>query len=172
MAQLQLVVNFVATAGATKMTDKFQRGGCCHEAGHAVVLFSFSVPVAAVRVAFNEEVGWHGGTDLPNGSDDHLHYMDRITILRAGKTAEEFFDCPAHEKAWLRDFGEISTLLDRNEILHELWSRIDLADARVRVILEQHRDKALKLINRLVEYGRVNAAEFSRLMNGEATQIW
>ena len=62
-------------------------------------------------------------------------------------------------------------------IPQSLWDELKAekllaADARVRIILEQHRDKALKLINRLVEYGRVNAAEFLRLMNGEATQMW
>jgi hypothetical protein len=133
------------------------------------VAFSFNLPVLAVRVTFSEEKGWHGGTDTPKGSAYHLHYMDQVTILRAGKTAEEFFDCPAHQKAWLGDFGEISALLDRNGIRHErdLWLRIAEADERARAILQNHRDKALKLIDRLVECGRVDRPEFLRLMNGE-----
>jgi hypothetical protein len=127
------------------------------------------MPVLAVRVTFSEEKGWHGGTDTLKGSADHLQHGSG-PILRAGKIAEEFFDCPAHQKAWLGGFfGEISALLDRNGIRHErdLWLRIAEADERARAILQSHRDKALKLIDRLVECGRVERPEFLRLMNGE-----
>jgi hypothetical protein len=153
-------------------SEKLQRGLCCHEAGHAVVAFSFGVPLLAIWVTFTEKKGWHGGADRgPEGSVEHLHYMDQVTIFRAGKTAEMFFDCPAHERAWLRDFGEISALLNRNGIHeHELWSRISEADERARPILKAHREKALELIDRLVECECVEGPEFLRLMNGETAR--
>ena len=129
--------------------------------------WSFGLFVVAVRVVFNEEKGWHGGTDIA-GSTDHLPLVEKIAGFAAGKTAEKIFNCPAHETAWLKDFGEIAALLKANGISQEeLWPRIADAGATVRAILETHRDKVLKLTARLVERGHVDAAEFLRLMNGE-----
>ena len=129
--------------------------------------FSFEVPVVAVRVTFSEEKGWHGGTDRPEGAEDHLPYTDQVTILRAGKTAEEFFDCPAHEYAWCDDLGKIAVLLNANGVPeHEHWALINEARERARPILETYRDKALKVIDRLVECGRVEGSEFVRFPRG------
>jgi hypothetical protein len=155
----------LATGTKILAPEKPPRGVCCHEVGHAFVAHSYGVPVQAIWVAFNGEE-WHGGTDRPEGSEAHLHYMKQAAIFRAGKTAEEFFDCPANDRAWLRDFGEISSLLNRNGVLHELWSQIAEADELARPILETYRDKALKLIDRLVECGRVERPELLRLMDG------
>lgn len=145
-------------------TEPIPRGVCCHEAGHAVVAFSFQVHVIAVRVALNDEKGWHGATDTPPGSADNLPYLDRITLWSAGKAAEEFFECTAHECAWLGDFGEISSLLNRKGLLNELWPRINEGKARACVIFEKHRDQARRLTDRLVERGCIDDAEFLRLM--------
>jgi hypothetical protein len=129
------------------------------------VAFSFSLPVIAVWVSYNEVRGWRGGTDTPS---DHLHYKDRVAILIAGKAAEEVFNCPAHETGWLHDLGQIAVLLNANGIPEdEHWALITEARERARAILESHRDSALKLIDRLVECGRVDRPEFLRLMNGE-----
>jgi len=63
----------------------------------------------------------------------------------AGKAAEEFFNCPEDPPS-LHDLGEI---------------------ARARIILEEHREQALRLVACLVEHGHVNEPEFLRLMSGE-----
>ena len=55
-----------------------QRGLCCHEAGHAVVAWSFGVPVIAVYVSFSVARGWQGGAKYYWRSRA-LHYMDRVT---------------------------------------------------------------------------------------------
>jgi hypothetical protein len=150
-----------------KMAERYGRGLCCHEAGHAVVLWSFRVQVFAVRVTFSDEKGWHGAPDIPKGSADQLPYTDRVTILSAGK-AEEFFDCPAYERAWLHDFGEIALLLNCDGMPpDELWPRIDEGKALARIILAEHRKRALKLVGHLFQYGRVSRAEFSSLMMGD-----
>jgi ATP-dependent Zn protease len=149
----------------TKILADEKRGICCHEAGHAVVAASLNVPVTTVRVSYNTVRGWHGGTDYPEGSTDRLLYMDRVTILVAGKTAEKVFNCQAHEGAWRHDLGQIAVLLNANEILEDRhWTRITEACERARRILEDHRDKALELIDRLVECGRVERPEFLQLM--------
>lgn len=142
-----------------KGTEKYPRGIACHEAGHAVVAFSFSLRVAAIRVVFSEEKGWHGCTkaDTPQAIED------RITLLSAGKAAEEFFDCPADGKAWHDDLLKISLLLGLPSELP--WPQINEGKARARPILEKYREQALRLTDRLVERGRVDDAEFLRLMN-------
>jgi hypothetical protein len=138
---------------------------CCHEAGHAIVLHSFGLPVVAIQVLYTEEKDWHGRT---NGAPvDHLPVKDQVLNHAAGKAAEEFFECPAHERAWFKDFLEIASLLNRNGIPEdEIWPRIDEAKERARTILQRYRDKALKLTDRLVEHGLVDAADFDRLMDG------
>jgi hypothetical protein len=39
--------------------------------------------------------------------------------------------------------------------------------ARARIVLEEHRGQALRLIAHLAEHGHLNESEFLRLMNGE-----
>jgi hypothetical protein len=59
-------------------------------------------------------------------------------------------------------------LLNANEVPHEAHqSRITECNERARAILERDRDKALKLIDRLVECGHVDDAEFERLMGAD-----
>lgn len=149
--------------GGGAMTET-QRGLCCHEAGHAVVAWSFGVPVIAVYVSFSVARGWQGGTKYYWRSRA-LHYMDRATSLAAGRAGEELFDCPAHYSAWLADLSEISVLLNAKGISEdEHWARVTEARERARLILKNHRERALKLVNRLAEAGHVGGAEFLRLM--------
>lgn len=149
------------------MTDDIARGVCCHEAGHAVVAWSFRLPVKTVWVAFNETQGWHGRTEI-DGSDNHLPMMDRIANLVAGKTAERLFGWPAHDKAWLVDFGEIHALLNRNSNSeYEICVRIGEASNHVRQILETHRCKVLALVECLIDHGRIENSEFLFLMDGK-----
>ena len=45
--------------------------------------------------------------------------------------------------------------------------RIVEGKARVRIILEEHREQVLRLVTYLVKHGHVNEPEFLRLMSGE-----
>ena len=149
------------------MTEK-QRGLCCHEAGHAVVTWSFGVPVVAVYVTFSVARGWQSGTRYFWRSRAP-HYMDQATSLAAGRAGEEFFGCPAHCGAWLADLNEISVLLIDNGISQEeRWARVTEARECARLILKNHRERALKLVNRLAEAGYVGDTEFLRLMHENA----
>ena len=49
----------------------------------------------------------------------------------------------------------------------EREARIDEGKARARIILEERRERALRLIAHLIEHSHVNEPEFLRLMNGE-----
>src|SRR5262249_51209097 len=141
-------------------SEKLPRGLCFHEAGHAVVLHSYHVAVQSVWVNFTQEKGWHGSTDKLPDATDHLRYMDRVTILRAGKSAEELFDCPFHQKAWRLDGWEICKLLERNGVLHERHLRLAQADTCARAILDRERKSVLRLVDWLAEYRCINGATF------------
>ncbi len=150
------------------MAGRYGRGLCCHEAGHVIALWSFRIPVLAARVTPSDEKGRHGGTETPERSVDQLPYADRLTILSAGKAAEEFFDCPAYERAWLHDFGEIASLLNRNGIApDELWPQIDEGKARARIILASHRKQGSKQIDHLFKHGELSSGEICTVMNDE-----
>ena len=71
------------------------RSTAVHEAGHAVVAWSFGLPVHSIRVTYSDAKGWHGGTDTDK--PDHLSLVEQIAICAAGGIAEETFDCPTHE---------------------------------------------------------------------------
>ena len=158
------IASLAAANGRGAMTET-QRGLCCHEAGHAVVAWSFGVPVVAVYVTFSVARGWQCGTRYFWRSQRGLHFMDQATSLAAGRAGEELFDCPAHYSAWLADLEEISVLLNAKGISEdEHWARVTEARECARVILKNHRERALKLVNRLAEAGHVGDAEFSRLM--------
>ena len=100
-------------------------------------------------------------------SPEYLSISDQVVNRAAGKAAEELFNCPAHERALTsHNFGEISSLLNRSGLpADELRPRIDEGKERARAILEKYRDQALRLTNRLVECGRIDGIEFTRLMN-------
>ena len=92
--------------------------------------------------------------------------MDQATSLAAGRAGEELFDCPAHYSAWLVDFEEISVLLNDKGIPEDRhWLLVTEARDRARLILENYREGARKLVDRLVEAGLVGEAEFLRLMH-------
>jgi hypothetical protein len=82
-------------------------------------------------------------------------------------TVEDGFNCPEDLWASLHDLGEIDSLLHRMGMSEEREVRIVEGKARVRIILEEHREQVLRLVTCLVEHGHVNEPEFLRLMSGE-----
>jgi hypothetical protein len=136
-------------------------------AGHAVVAWTFAVPVVAIRVVFTEEKGWHGGTDYVVGSADHLPLVEQVAVLEAGYAAERVFDCPAHEQAAAEDRRMVLSLL--NELSEEQGKAFrDDGYNRARAILENHSGNVRMLVDRLVECGHVDRSEFLSLMYAKA----
>jgi hypothetical protein len=87
-------------------------------------------------------------------------------VLRvARKAAEGVFSCPSEPHAGLHDFGEIASLLNRMGMNDELEARIAEGNARASIILNDHREQALRLIAHLIQHGHVNEPDFLRLMN-------
>jgi len=144
------------------MSERYSRATAYHEAGHAVVAWSFDLPVRAVRVS-DDDAG--GATDID--SADGLTLIEQIAVLSAGIAAGGVFECPTHKLAGSRDRQKIMELIKAHGISEEgeqarklRYDGIDYA----RVRLETHKSKVIKLAERLVEAGRVDASEFLSLM--------
>ncbi|MCK1567487.1 hypothetical protein IVB08_26610 [Bradyrhizobium sp. 173] len=146
--------------------DKYPRPTAIHEAGHAVVGWSFDLAVGAIWVSAEDA---SGGTQI--GPADHLKLSDQIAVWCAGGIAEEVFECPGHELATFQDNVEIMNLLAKHGFTEESGAPAlraqgyDIAAAT----LESNRAKVMALAECLVEYGRVEASDFLMLMDGEAT---
>jgi hypothetical protein len=148
-------------------SEQERRGTCCHEAGHAVVLHTYHVPVEGVWVKFTKEKGWHGETE-PGDTPDDLQEPVQFVIWTAGKMAEELFDCRAHDRTWGRDYGEIESRLDRKGLSRDERNQlIDEAEMQARAILSHERDAVLRVFHWLVEHECLDGDTFERLMRGE-----
>lgn len=152
--------------GLAGMTERYSRATAFHEAGHAVVAWSLNLPVVAVRVSDDDA---SGGTET--GPADHLPLIEQIAVRFAGFAAEGVFECPAYELAGTNDLYEISKLLHANGISEEDQGSAlrDEGYDLAKTLLENHKSKVIKLANRLVECGNVEASEFLRLMYCRAT---
>ncbi len=148
------------------LTERYPRATAFHEAGHAVVAWSLGLPVGAVRVKDDDA---SGGTEI--GKADHLSLTEQIAVRSAGYAAERVFECSAHELAGAHDRHEILKLLQANGISEEEQgpSLRDEGYKFAKTRLENHKNKVIKLADRLIECGSVDASEFLRLMDGEAT---
>ena len=61
------------------------------------------------RVFYDDAKGWRGDTQIADAG--HLSLIEQIAVCAAGYTAEEVFQCPAHERAADDDNGKIYLLL-------------------------------------------------------------
>ena len=72
--------------GASK--ERFLQSTAVHEAGHAVVAWSFGLPIGAVSVNAEDA---SGKTEI--SSSDHLKLAEQIAISCAGGIAQAVFEC-------------------------------------------------------------------------------
>jgi len=146
--------------------EKYPRPTAIHEAGHAVVAWSFNLPVGAIWVSAEDA---SGGTRI--GPAGHLKLEEQIAVRCAGGIAEEVFECPGHELATFQDNVAIMKLLGEHGFTEEnggpaLRARgYDIAATA----LEKNRAKVMALVEQLVEHGCVEATACLMLMNSEAS---
>jgi hypothetical protein len=116
------------------------------------------------RVFYDDVKGWQGGTDIADAG--HLLLPERIAICAAGYTAEQVFECRAHEQAALCDHAKIYLLLKAAGILErDHPARIVECNSVARARLEAHKSKAIALAEYLAERGHVeDASEFLQAM--------
>jgi hypothetical protein len=147
------------------MADNFPRPTAVHEAGHAVVAWSFGLTVAAVWVIADDA---SGGTDI--SPIDHLSLPEQIAVCWGGTAAESVFDCESHEYAAFGDHERVMELLEAHGVSEEEHGPalradgLSIATAR----LEVNKARVWILADRLVDVGRVDALEFLRLMDETA----
>jgi hypothetical protein len=77
---------------------RYSRSTSFHEAGHAVVAWSFGVPVGALFVKADD-----AGGGAETGPTTHLKLPEQIAFYWAGAAAQTVFNCPGHELAALQD---------------------------------------------------------------------
>lgn len=145
--------------------EKYPRSTAIHEAGHAVVAWSFDLPIGAIWVSADDA---SGGTQI--GPAGHLNLTNQIAVWCAGGIAEEVFECPGHELATFQDQVAIMELLEKHGFTEEDDGPALRAGgyAIAAAALENNRVKVMALVERLVEHGRVEAPDFLMLMDGEA----
>jgi hypothetical protein len=142
---------------------RYPRSTAFHEAGHAVVAWSFGLAVDAV---------WVNADDASDGANispsDHLPLAEQIAVWWSGTAAESVFECPSHEYAAFGDHAGVMELLEVHGISEEergpalRAEAFGIATAR----LEANKTRVIELAERLVINGRVDASEFLQFMNG------
>jgi hypothetical protein len=141
--------------------DQYLCGTAYHEAGHAVVAWSLGLPVGTISVRADDA---SGGTQI--GSADHLDLIEQIAVAAAGYMAVEVFGQPTYDLAAFSDLNRIRELLEANGITEDdesatlRWKGDQCARDR---IVADHA-KVIRLAERLVQDGSVEATEFLRLM--------
>jgi hypothetical protein len=145
----------------TSDDERYPRGTAYHEAGHAVVAWSFGLKVGTVSVLADDA---SGSTQIAPA--DHLGLVEQIAVCAAGYTAEKRFAYPTHYYAAFGDYNRIRKLLEDHGISEgeeaaALRSKgIDCA--RDRLVANQA--AVIRLAERLVQSGSIGEAEFRRLM--------
>ncbi len=134
-------------------------GMAFHEAGHAVVAWALNVAVGDIHV---RKVGeGDGGTQI--GCADALPFIDRLALCFAGIQAETVFDVP--QPPGMGD-GDICVVLNLLKGLPDRHGKVlrDKGRDRARDLLLEHRDRVIRLAERLNDVHQVGGAEFLSLM--------
>jgi ATP-dependent Zn protease len=94
--------------------------------------------------------------------------MDQLATLAAGLEAERAFNCPLHEHAGDRDrLMAITLIREHYEDLtsEEIQSHMAAGHARARELLLEHRDRVIRIAERLLDVRQVDDAEFLILVS-------
>jgi ATP-dependent Zn protease len=148
----------------TATKNGFPRSAAVHEAGHAVVAWSFELPVGALWVNADDA---SGGAEV--GLSPHLKLTEQIAICWGGVAAQSVFNAPGHELAAFKDHEAIMDLLEAHDISeadHGPTLRAEGYEIATG-ILEANRSRVNALVERLVERGRIEGLDFLSLMNGQ-----
>ncbi len=144
--------------------DDYLRAMAFHEAGHAVVAWSLNLRVESIHIS---EIG-AGNSATKTFPPDHLPLQDQLTTLAAGLEAEWAFNWPLHEHAGDRDrLMAIALIREHHEDLasDEIQSYLAAGHARARELLLEHRDRVIRIAERLLDVRQIDEAEFLGLMS-------
>ena len=123
-----------------------------HEAGHAVVAWSFGVPVGGIYLDLQNE---SGHMDAPSPKHMDIDIARRIAFCLAGLRAEDAFAPPGRPAKAAFDFGNVW------EMLRDNGQGRDCADKQLR----KHAAKVRRVAERLLQPPHEIAREqFEHLM--------
>lgn len=135
-----------------------------HEAGHAVVAWSFGVTVECIYLDLEKE---SGGVNVPPTSDAHLKPVERIATRYAGCESEEAFKPPANWNRGKDDRFRIGQILDEHTP-GETRERQDLREkgcACAKARLHEHEAKVRLVGDHLVQHHYIDRVEFEAMMS-------
>jgi hypothetical protein len=145
-----------------KHAERYPRGTAYHEAGHAIVAWSFGLQVGTIHVMADDG---SGGAQI--GPTNHLCLVARIAVCVAGYTAENVFGHPhTNRLAAACDHTRIRKLLEDSGIAEgdeAVALRLKGVNCAGETFLA-HKDRVIRLAEKLVQDGCVDDAEFLRLM--------
>lgn len=139
-----------------------------HEAGHALVLWSFGVlPKGGIHLDREKESG-RTLTDVAGPT--HLSAVQQIATWLAGYEAEQAFRPPGRKAKAMIDCGEVWRILRENGTsIDEPDGQALCDDGRASALqrLRQHETKLHRLAKRLDAQSTVSFEEFMDLVDGE-----
>ena len=128
-----------------------------------LVMHAYDLPVQAVVVNEGRN-GWYGDM-LPGTDPEDVPLSVRCVIWTAGKMAEQHFNCRAHDRTWMHDYGAIASRLDGSGLTpQEREQHIDEAEAEASAILRHDHAAASRLFDWLVEHESIDGDTFNLLM--------
>jgi len=136
-------------------------GAAYHEAGHAVVAWSLGLPVGAIAISDDDPTA--GTTDV--GTTEHLPTTDRLAVCLAGIEAQHLFRFPTNEHAGYSDYVKVLDIIGEDLTEQESLELRNAGYMRARGLILAHESKVALLAERLADDGRMDASEFTKLMN-------
>jgi hypothetical protein len=148
------------------MTDhrlKERIGAAVHEGGHAVVLYAMGLSICEIQIGIDGD-DTKGRVTLKNPeAQQQLPLVDQIAICVSGIEAQKIFESPTHELAGHDDLGKVVVLLE--DIPEpEAFQMREAGYKRAHDLVLMHKAEVLNVAARLVEHGKVPAAEWADLM--------
>jgi ATP-dependent Zn protease len=145
------------------MDEGYRRGLAFHEAGHAVVAWCLGLDVIEIAIV-DDPKDDSGVKTLPG--EDRLSEINRLAVCLAGLEAESFFDAPTHEYGGISDHLKAMEIVGEDVPEEESQARRFAGYARAHELIRAHETQCIELAARLIESGRIGAAEFVQLMGG------
>jgi len=132
-----------------------------HEAGHAVVAWSFGVIVGCIHLDLKNESG-----HAMIGPATHLKPIEQIANWYAGREAEKAFKFPANPHKSKDDLFRVGQILDEHTP-GETRERQDLRErgrACAEACLREHESKVLLVVRHLMQHHYVDRVAFEAMM--------
>jgi ATP-dependent Zn protease len=141
-------------------SERDQRGAAFHEAGHAVVAWTFGLSVGRLEIAIDDDDA-KGAADIEQNAD--LSLLDQLAICAAGLESQKLVDAPTHEGAGWGDYGNMVELLEHLEE-EDQFTMVRQGHKRASELVSANRPKVERLAIALIQKKRLGADEVAKLL--------